>query len=255
MLSQALPYVLWGCLSLKQWKNKIWMRLGAGVLIVVLLVLSSRFHALRSMEILSTEPQQRVIVIDPGHGGEDGGANGISGTRESDLNLAVSLRLEALLRLCGVEPVMVRRTDTAVYSDGAKTISEKKVSDIHNRVTLVNNTPGALLVSIHQNFFTESKYDGAQVFYADSVESKTLAELLQSRLREKLAPDNRREAKPAASTIYLMNHIHCPAILVECGFISNAAEEARLKTPTYQVQLATVIASVLLQNLEVTDEV
>jgi len=240
---------------MKKWIHTIWIRLGAVALIAVLLIYCSRNQALRSTGSLSAQSQQRTVIIDPGHGGEDGGANGVSGTRESEINLAVSLRLQALLLLCGMESVMVRSTDTAVYSEGAHTISEKKVSDIRNRVKLVNDTPDALLVSIHQNFFTESKYDGAQVFYADSAESKAMAERLQSQLREKLAPDNRREAKPAASSIYLMNHIRCTAILVECGFLSNAAEEARLRTPTYQTQLAVVIASVLLQSLEVTDEV
>lgn len=231
-----------------------WKKLAAAVLLVLIAV-CSRYESLRSQPVLAADQTPCRIVIDPGHGGEDGGATGVAGTRESDLNLAVSLRLQALLRLFGHEPVMVRTTDTAVYSAGAGTISEKKVSDIHNRVRLVNDTPGALLVSIHQNFFTQGKYSGAQVFYADDAYSHALAQQLQAQLRASLDPGNRREAKGAAGTVYLMNHIQTPGILVECGFLSNAAEEARLNTPAYQTRLAMTMAAVLLQNLEDANEV
>lgn len=231
-----------------------WKKLAAAVLLVLIAV-CSRYESLRSQPVLAADQTPCRIVIDPGHGGEDGGATGVAGTRESDLNLAVSLRLRALLRLFGHEPVMVRTTDTAVYSAGAGTISEKKVSDIHNRVKLVNDTPGALLVSIHQNFFTQGQYSGAQVFYADDAYSRELAQQLQAQLRASLDPGNRREAKGAAGTVYLMNHIQTPGILVECGFLSNAAEEARLNTPAYQTRLAMTMAAVLLQNLEDANEV
>lgn len=231
-----------------------WKKLAVAVLLVLIAV-CSRYESLRSQPVLAADQTPCRIVIDPGHGGEDGGATGVAGTRESDLNLAVSLRLQALLRLFGHEPVMVRTTDTAVYSAGAGTISEKKVSDIHNRVRLVNDTPGALLVSIHQNFFTQGKYSGAQVFYADDAYSRELAQQMQAQLRASLDPGNRREAKGAAGTVYLMNHIQTPGILVECGFLSNAAEEARLNTPAYQTRLAMTMAAVLLQNLEDANEV
>ena len=107
-----------------------------------------------------------TVVLDAGHGGEDGGATGVSGTSEAALNLEISLRVRDLLRLCGVQVSMIRETDTAVYSDGCRTIAEKKVSDIKNRASTVNQTEQPLLLSIHQNFFTEGKYHGAQVFYA-----------------------------------------------------------------------------------------
>ena len=239
---------------MKRWMKHNWKKLAAAVLLVLIAV-CSRYESLRSQPVLAADQTPCRIVIDPGHGGEDGGATGVAGTRESDLNLAVSLRLQALLRLFGHEPVMVRTTDTAVYSAGAGTISEKKVSDIHNRVRLVNDTPGALLVSIHQNFFTQGKYSGAQVFYADDAYSRELAQQMQAQLRASLDPGNRREAKGAAGTVYLMNHIQTPGILVECGFLSNAAEEARLNTPAYQTRLAMTMAAVLLQNLEDANEV
>ena len=134
-----------------------------------------------------------TVVLDAGHGGEDGGATGVSGTSEAALNLEISLRVRDLLRLCGVQVSMIRETDTAVYSDGCCTIAEKKVSDIKNRTSMVNQTEQPLLLSIHQNFFTEGKYHGAQVFYAKTPGSQQLAEQLQSNLVLGLAPDNHRQ--------------------------------------------------------------
>ena len=186
----------------------------------------------------------RVVVIDPGHGGEDGGATGVSGTREAELNLDISLRLRDLLSLAGCRTRMVRQTDTAVYTGPCASISEKKVSDLKNRVRLVNETPQALLVSIHQNFFSEGRYDGAQVFYAATPGSAGLAERAQQALRDALDPDNRRACKRAAS-VYLMEKIHCTGILVECGFLSNYAEEQRLLDAQYQKRLAAALAGAI----------
>ena len=136
----------------------------------------------RSAQTAAMQPGGTTVVLDAGHGGEDGGATGVSGTSEAALNLDISLRLRDLLRLCGVRVSMIRETDTAVYSDGCRTISEKKVSDIKNRTETVNQTENALLLSVHQNFFTEGKYHGAQVFYAKTPGSQTLAEQLQANL-------------------------------------------------------------------------
>ncbi|MCQ2420035.1 MAG: N-acetylmuramoyl-L-alanine amidase [Clostridia bacterium] len=180
------------------------------------------------------------VVIDPGHGGEDGGATGISGAREAELNLAVALRLRDLLSLCGVRTAMIREQDIAVYSEGCSTISEKKGSDLKGRVRMVNETPGALLVSIHQNFFEQSKYYGAQVFYAPTKTSDQWADQTQQLLRECVDSGNRRESKPASS-VYLMKHVNCPAILVECGFLSNPGEEKKLQESSYQKSIACAL--------------
>ena len=110
----------------------------------------------RSAQTAAMQSGGTTVVLDAGHGGEDGGATGVSGTSEAALNLDISLRLRDLLRLCGVRVSMIRETDTAVYSDGCRTISEKKVSDIKNRTETVNQTENALLLSVHQNFFTEA---------------------------------------------------------------------------------------------------
>ena len=198
-----------------------------------------------------------TVIVDAGHGGEDGGATSVSGARESDLNLAIARRLGSLLPLCGVGTKMVRTSDCAIYDASARTFQEKKVSDLRNRVKLVNETPNALLVSIHQNLFEDSRYSGAQVFYAPTGGSRKLAELLQEILIVKLDPNNRRRVKPA-DTVYLLSQIHCPGILLECGFLSNPEEDRLLQNPDYQKKLAAAAACGIVRWLEEesdTDEV
>lgn len=189
-----------------------------------------------------------AVVIDPGHGGEDGGAVSPNGCRESTLNLQIGLRLDALLHFVGVPTVMTRREETSIYDASAQTVAQKKVSDLKNRAALVNAVPNALLLSIHQNMYSESRYSGAQVFYAKTEGSDRLAERLQTLLRENADPSNHREAKQS-DAVWLMEHINCTGVLVECGFLSNAEEEQRLKSETYQKKLTCVIACGLTQYL------
>lgn len=199
-------------------------------------------------------PEPPTVVIDAGHGGEDGGAVSVSGVRESGLNLEIALRLNDMLRLLGQRTVMVRTQDISVHSPDAVSVSEKKVSDIRNRVALVNETPCALLVSIHQNQFPESKYRGAQVFYAATEGSEALAAALQDDLRTQVDPKNHRQCK-AAQDIYLLSHIECTAVLVECGFLSNPQEEQLLRNGDYQKKLAAAIGCGIRNYLEAQDEI
>lgn len=187
--------------------------------------------------------RQKVIVIDAGHGGEDGGATSCSGVLESRLNLEIALRLDALLHLLGYETKMIRTEDVSVYTEG-NTIAAKKVSDLRNRVKIVNETENALLVSIHQNIFADSRYSGAQVFYNAVDGSKDLAQALQTAFVATINPESNRKIKPS-SGVYLMEHIQKPGILVECGFLSCPEEEAKLRTGEYQNQICCVIASTL----------
>jgi N-acetylmuramoyl-L-alanine amidase len=184
---------------------------------------------------------RHCIVIDAGHGGEDGGATSCSGILESNFNLEISLRLEQMFRLLGYPTAMVRRSDTAVHTRG-DTIAARKASDLKERVLLANKTENGLLISIHQNYFSESKYSGAQVFYPKTEGSKALAVALQSAFIEKLNPGSNRMAK-SASGIYLMDHITCPGVLIECGFLSNPDEEAHLRSPEYQKKICCTIAA------------
>ena len=189
----------------------------------------------------SEVPQYHTVIIDPGHGGVDGGATSCSGVLESKFNLDISLRLRDIMNLLGIRTVMIRTTDESVYTEG-NTISAKKLSDLKERVRIVNQTSNGILISIHQNYFTDSRYSGAQVFYADTQGSKQLAETIQKSLTQTLNPDNQRACKKAEH-IYLLQHITSPGILVECGFLSNYQEETLLRNETYQKALSSVIAA------------
>lgn len=185
--------------------------------------------------------RQHCIVIDAGHGGIDGGATSCTGKLESGFNLEISLRLNDLFQILGYDTHMIRTTDTSVYTKG-ETIAQQKVSDLKERVRMVNETENALFISIHQNIFSDGKYSGAQVFYGKEEGSEPLSKQLQASLISTLNPGSHRQCKPAKG-IYLMEHITCPGILIECGFLSNPAEEARLQSPYYQKALCAVIAA------------
>lgn len=207
----------------------------------------------RSVDAFSEQNQshnQVCIVIDPGHGGEDGGAVSCSGIPESMYNLDISIRLKDLLCLLGYETKMIRNTDISVYTAG-ETLAQKKASDLKHRVQIVNNTPGAVLLSIHQNHFHDSQYTGAQVFYGKTEGSEQLAKQLQREFLSKLNPESHREAKKS-SGIYLMEHIRCPGILIECGFLSNPQEEAMLRNPAYQKKIIAIVATTVSQYLSNT---
>ena len=222
-------------------KKYLWVY---GLILAAVLAGSATLSALasgHSVLAMAEQPSAPVVVIDPGHGGEDGGALSCTGVRESELNLAVSLRLEALLSFIGQPTRILRTEDIALYTDEAQTLSQKKVSDLRHRAELVNQVPNAVLVSVHQNTFPESRYAGTQVFYAQTQGSKALAETIQSSAAAMLAPENHRQAKQS-SQVYLLEHIHGPGVLVECGFLSNPAEEALLRSDTYQRKLACAIA-------------
>ncbi len=189
----------------------------------------------------------QTIVIDAGHGGEDGGATGISKTTEKDINLAVALKLQKLLETSGFRVVMTRATDISVCDDGLDTVRQRKVSDLHNRLKLIQEQGDCIFVSIHQNFFTSSRYSGAQMFYSiKNTDSKELAELIKNRVVSLLQPDNTRETKPATSSIYLLWHTEVPSVMVECGFLSNESEEKKLNDKIYQQQMAFAIYNGLL---------
>lgn len=205
--------------------------------------------ALGASEAVTTVAQNtpvernQTIVIDAGHGGEDGGATSCTGVLESQINLQIALRLNDLCHLLGYNTLMIRTTDTSVYTEGS-TIAAKKVSDLKQRVRIVNETENAILISIHQNTFPIEKYSGAQVFYNSGEGARDLAERIQSAFVQTVNPGSNRKCK-SADGIYLMQHISRPGVLVECGFLSNTEEEARLRTGEYQQQICCVIVCAL----------
>lgn len=192
----------------------------------------------------------RVLILDAGHGGEDGGASSAGGDKESDINLDIVLKLESLMAFLGVNTQLTRQDDHSLHSSDAKTIREKKVSDLKNRVAMIDSVPNAFLISVHQNHFTDSRYSGAQVFFNDGDVSRQWGECTQSVLREVLDSGNRRDAKPMPDGIYLFEHIDCPAILVECGFLSNGEEASLLLTDAYQRKIALALAGAYFQEMQ-----
>lgn len=193
-----------------------------------------------------------TLILDAGHGGEDGGASTAAGEKESDINLAIVLKTRALMAFLGVEPRLTRDTDISIHSDGAETIRQKKVSDLKNRVALVEGISNAILISVHQNHFTDSRYRGFQVFYNRGDANRQWGENTQTVLRQVLDPGNDRKAKPIPDGIYLFEHVSCPAILVECGFLSNAEEAALLSTDAYQRKIAIALAGAYFNELRMT---
>ena len=191
----------------------------------------------------------RCVVIDAGHGGEDGGTSSASGILEKDLNLAVAFALRDLLEAAGIPCVMTRTEDKLLYDRGVNFQGRKKALDLAARSTVAANTEDCLLVSIHMNAFPAPRYDGMQVWYsAADPRSREIATSIQS-LATTLMPNNHRKPKEAGSSIYLLEHASYPAVLVECGFLSNPAEAERLADQDYQYGLATVILSGILPYL------
>lgn len=191
-----------------------------------------------------------LIIIDPGHGGEDGGTSSSSGIIEKDINLSISLKIEKLLSLYGFETVMTREEDKLIYDSECKTIREKKVSDIHNRMSILEKNPDSIFLSIHQNHFNKSKYCGAQVFYSkNNPESQIIAECIQASVITNLQPENTRLIKPCGTEIYLLYHAKSPAVMVECGFLSNGAEAQLLNDDEYQTKMCASIVHGLLTYL------
>lgn len=220
------------------------------LLIVSVFLASAYWGSTATTVIAQRIPLERhhTVIIDAGHGGEDGGAISCTGRAESTYNLEIALRLNDLMHLLGIDTQMIRSTDTSVYSQG-DTIAAKKVSDLKNRVSQVNNTENGLLLSIHQNTFTESQYSGAQVFYAPEGEGAQLAELLQNAICQTINIGSNRRSKMGTG-VYLLEHIERTGVLIECGFLSNSEEEAKLRDKSYQQKLVCVIGSTVCNFLD-----
>lgn len=182
-------------------------------------------------------PTYESVLIDPGHGGFDGGASAADGTYEKDINLFISLCLRDMLTVCGVSVQMTRETDVSTSTQSEGTIRNRKVNDLQNRLQMYEDA--ALAISIHQNHFSSSKYRGTQIFYSTNhPQSVTIADAMQQSVVRWLQTDNTRQIKPVTDGIYLLSNTSTPAVLVECGFLSNAEETELLKKDDYRQQLA-----------------
>ena len=180
----------------------------------------------------------KTIVIDAGHGKPDEGAQSSNGTTEAATNLKIALKLQNLLEQSGTIVILTRSDENAIYDVDAKTLKQKKISDIHNRVKIGNESSADLFISIHLNKIPQQQYDGWQTFYkAGSEEGKKIATLIQNNLNEAIQKENNRVAK-TIDNIYIIKHVEIPITIVECGFLSNPEEEKKLLEDEYQNRLA-----------------
>ncbi|MBQ7379861.1 MAG: N-acetylmuramoyl-L-alanine amidase [Clostridia bacterium] len=195
----------------------------------------------QSPEVQKPQPEEplRVVVIDAGHGGEDGGAVGVTGLVEKDLNLDIAKRLAALLEKEGVRVVMTRSEDVLLYDRNTDYQGRKKALDLAARQAIGDQNPDGIFVSIHANTFSQQIYHGLQVWYSGNhPQSLALAESLRAEVVGTLQPENHRQSKKAGSNIYLLYHLQIPAVLVECGFLSNPTECRALEDFEYRQELA-----------------
>ncbi len=207
-----------------------------------LLVKDVNFSAESTGTATSTSPKYTKVIIDAGHGGEDGGASSKNGLVEKDVNLSIAKMLADMLKLNGVEVIMTREDDRLLYDRNCDFKGRKKKLDLAARKTIADSNSDALFISIHMNAYPDEIYSGLQVWYSPKVEgAQELAELIQTHCRETLQKDNTRKIKAATSSIYLLENATIPSVLVECGFLSNAMEAARFESEEYRRQVAFTI--------------
>ena len=236
----------------KQWL----LPLRFSILIILLLIfslvfsfLAARFQESTKPTLTEPQPPFSTVILDAGHGGEDGGAVSPQGYFEKDINLAICEQMRTMLLSNGVNTVMTRTEDVLLYDKNVDYQGRKKALDLLARRRIGEETPDSLFVSIHMNAYPLSQYTGLQVWYSpNDPSSLELARQIQTTVSSHLQPQNDRQVKAAGSNIYLLHHLQSPALLVECGFLSNPEEAERLYDPAYQRQLAFLISLSILQG-------
>lgn len=187
---------------------------------------------------MPTQLARPSVIIDAGHGGADGGGVSVNGVPEKGINLNIARTLSDMLTLFGYDTTLTRTEDVSIHDEGTEGLKQQKLSDMENRLALFNSRD-AVCISIHQNRYTDSVYRGAQMFYyRENAEGAQLAENLRARICDFLQPDNTRETKPIDDELYLLCNCENPAVMAECGFISNPEEAALLEQQPYQQQMA-----------------
>lgn len=208
------------------------------ITVCIVAVKNSRLDGVR-VDAENSARRKSIIILDAGHGGEDGGAVAADGTNEKDINLTITKKTAALFEIFGVEYIPVRTEDISVGDNSLTTLRERKKSDIRSREKLVKSTPNAIFFSIHQNMYDIAKYKGTQVFYgSQNPESELLAQEIQNSVKKRLQYDNTRQIKPSGDSIYLLYKAKAPSVMIECGFLSNPEELALLKDENYQKQMS-----------------
>lgn len=190
-----------------------------------------------------------TLVIDAGHGGIDGGAIAADGSKESDINLSIALKLRAMAEFFALDNTMTRQDD----STKSTTPEYSEHSDLVCRTDIINSSDNPVLISIHQNSYPTGQPSGVQVIYSAGHGSEAFGKLTHTNLISAIDPQNRRVAEPANEKLYILSHVSCPAILVECGFMSNFSDIVRLNDSSYQTSLSAVLMASYLQYIsEVT---
>ena len=208
------------------------------VFLAVFFYSARRLQHYEIIPVMSLPVTNKVIILDAGHGTPDEGAESSSGTTEASLNLEITLKIQKLLESSGATVVLTRSDDNSIYEIDAKTIAQKKVSDIKNRVKIGNSSSADVFVSIHLNKISDSNYSGWQTFYQKGSEnSEKLANSIQASLNTTISKENMRVPHTLTS-VYIMKHVEIPITIVECGFLSNPEEEKKLQTDEYQEMLA-----------------
>jgi len=193
----------------------------------------------------------KTVIIDAGHGGEDGGASSASGLIEKNLNLEISSMLCDMLREAGVKVVMTRTDDRLLYDRNVDFHGRKKKLDLAARLEVAKTYEESIFVSIHMNSFSDKRYSGLQVWYSQNCpESMVLAQKIQSGVRSELQPSNNRKIKAADSNIFLLDNAISPAVLIECGFLSNPEEAKLFESDEYKHDLAVAISDAILDFLK-----
>ena len=222
--------------------------------VFIALMLTSTSRVTLQTDAMPVEPLPRVI-LDAGHGGEDGGAVSADGTSEKAINLSIAQKTNDLLRLFGFETQMTRTDDNDISEEG-DTIRERKLSDMKKRLSIFNSSADNTIISIHQNKFSNTTSHGTQVFYSPNNDnSSALAESIHCSVKAQLQPDNERKCKPSDDGIYLLKNTTQPAVIVECGFLSNREECARLADEGYQKQMSFAITTGFLDYFNTNKDV
>ena len=233
---KLFPYILWGDFM----KRSLIALLLATIVCICSVIICKIQYASSTSIINDTLP---VIIIDAGHGGEDGGAVAFDGTYEKDINLQIALKVNDIFSILGYKTHLIRTTDTSIHTEGS-TIRQRKVSDIRNRTNTMNMYENCIYLSIHQNKYSDSAIWGAQTFYsANCDESREIAQFIQNAVKSQLQPNNKRQIKKSGTDIYVLYNATKPAVMVECGFVSNPSELNKLKDNEYQCDMALSIAT------------
>jgi N-acetylmuramoyl-L-alanine amidase len=212
---------------------------------------SNYFNKAETIPVATDSSDKKCVVIDPGHGGEDGGAVGVNGVLEKDLNLSLSEILRTVLKFSGCEVILTRTEDKMLYDRNSDFAGKKKILDLKGRLEIANDISPDIFVGIHMNSFPEQKYLGLSIYYSPNTpESQKAAQLIRENIQRTIQPNNNREIKAADSNIYILDRTTCPAILIECGFLSNPEECEKLSTYEYQRNLSLVFYSSLVSFLE-----